>query len=58
MAEKPFMPIWGPYSKKYMGLSRIMGTVDNKNASQVQMRFALILPFTLQFGTRQLLFPM
>lgn len=32
MADKPFMPVWGPYSKKYMGLSRIMGTVDNKNA--------------------------
>lgn len=29
--EKPSLPIWGPYSKKYMGISRILGTVKNKS---------------------------
>ena len=34
MAKKSLapMPFWGPYSKKYMGLSRVMGTINNKNA--------------------------
>ncbi|WP_294952346.1 hypothetical protein [uncultured Eubacterium sp.] len=31
MSEKTCMPVWGPYSKKYMGLSRIMGDISNKN---------------------------
>lgn len=31
MDNKITLPVWGPYSKKYMGLSRIMGDIDNEN---------------------------
>ncbi|MGN0457343.1 MAG: MGH1-like glycoside hydrolase domain-containing protein [Eubacterium sp.] len=31
MPKNPTMPLWGPYSKKYMGISRILGEIDNKN---------------------------
>ena len=45
MSEKTCMPVWGPYSKKYMGLSRIMGDISNKNgksnANAVRFDFAV-----------------
>ena len=45
MSEKTCMPVWGPYSKKYMGLSRIMGDISNKNgkskADAVRFDFAV-----------------
>ena len=28
--SKPKLPVWGPYSKKYMGISRVLGRIDNK----------------------------
>lgn len=31
MDKMPCLSVWGPYSKKYMGLSRILGDVENIN---------------------------
>ena len=31
MSNKSVMPVWGPYSKKYMGISRVMGELKNKS---------------------------
>ena len=31
MSNKPALPIWGPYSKKYMGISRVLGKLNNKS---------------------------
>ena len=28
--SKPKLPAWGPYSKKYMGISRVLGRIENK----------------------------
>lgn len=28
--SKPKLPVWGPYSKKYMGISRVLGRIENK----------------------------
>ena len=28
--SKPKLPTWGPYSKKYMGISRVVGRIENK----------------------------
>ena len=50
MAKKSLgpMPFWGPYSKKYMGLSRVMGTINNKNAKSTAdaVRFDFASPET------------
>ncbi len=35
MKTKSVMPVWGPYSKKYMGLSRIMGNLKNSNGKSI-----------------------
>ena len=31
MSNKSVLPVWGPYSKKYMGISRVMGDLKNKS---------------------------
>ncbi len=31
MSGKTVLPLWGPYSKKYMGISRVLGKIDNKS---------------------------
>lgn len=45
------MPVWGPYSKKYMGISKIVNELADKGA-----RYDF--QFTLHFGTVQHLFLM
>lgn len=40
------MPVWGPYSKKYMGISKIINELADKGA-----RYDF--PSTLPFGTVQ-----